>query len=351
MNLSEIQTFRELSTLWFENCFSGTKYSHTRNIRSFINHLNSYLGDKPLREIKPFDIDCVINDLARCNPTTKRPTAYKTLKELVNTAKRIFEFALDNDLIDKNPARNSLKSIPKNAPQKEVTSVTKEIQKLILTTQHRCQIAAIIMMLMGLRASELLALEWNDISFDDKQATITKHAVRIDNNRYAVEYGTKNGKCRKVAIPDNLCRLLFVERQHAKSRYIFPKTDGTINTPTSWKKAWESYENALNYASYVKNFESENFTGEEPVNRFDPKGFPKTIHITPHQLRHTYATLLYISGVDVLTAKELLGHSDVSITLGIYTHLEKEYKTLNINNFNNYLADELCKDFCKTEKS
>nr|WP_312694707.1 tyrosine-type recombinase/integrase [Caproiciproducens sp.] len=38
-------------------------------------------------------------------------------------------------------------------------------------------------------------------------------------------------------------------------------------------------------------------------------------------LRHTYATLLYSSDVDVLTASQLLGHSDINTTLKIYTHL------------------------------
>lgn len=46
----------------------------------------------------------------------------------------------------------------------------------------------------------------------------------------------------------------------------------------------------------------------------------------PHDLRHTYCTMLYEAGIDVLTAKEQMGHSDVKTTLGIYTHLDSTHK-------------------------
>jgi site-specific recombinase XerD len=46
--------------------------------------------------------------------------------------------------------------------------------------------------------------------------------------------------------------------------------------------------------------------------------------VTPHIFRHTYATRLFHNGVDIKTAQYLLGHSSIQVTLGIYTHLEKE---------------------------
>lgn len=78
-----------------------------------------------------------------------------------------------------------------------------------------------------------------------------------------------------------------------------------------------------------------------PGSKFDPNGYPKMLTIKPHQLRHTYATLLYLSGTDPLTASKLLGHSSVQLTLDIYTHLDEQYKTLDITNFNNFLENDL----------
>ena len=47
--------------------------------------------------------------------------------------------------------------------------------------------------------------------------------------------------------------------------------------------------------------------------------------------------MLYMAGVDVLTAKELLGHTDIKTTLGIYTHLDAKFKTKSVDKLNAYL--------------
>lgn len=60
-------------------------------------------------------------------------------------------------------------------------------------------------------------------------------------------------------------------------------------------------------------------------------------HITPHWLRHTFITLMYLAGVDVLTAKEQAGHADIKTTMAIYTHLDEKYKKKSINKLDEYL--------------
>ena len=58
---------------------------------------------------------------------------------------------------------------------------------------------------------------------------------------------------------------------------------------------------------------------------------------TPHQLRHTFCTLMYFAGVSVLTARDQMGHKDISVTLGIYTALDKKFKKKKINRLDAYL--------------
>ena len=67
------------------------------------------------------------------------------------------------------------------------------------------------------------------------------------------------------------------------------------------------------------------------------------VRFNAHQLRHTFATMLYLSGVDVLTAQELLGHADAKTTLNIYTDLDKKFKKINIIKFDHYIQNELLK--------
>lgn len=333
-----VMDFRTLADLWYEQNTIGLGYIYTNSLRSFINHANTYFGSKDITEVSPLDISKLITTMAKKNPHTKRPTSKSTLEELSHTLKRIFEMAVDNDWINKNPAKNAKKFIPKNAPKKEVGAISKEEQLAIINTPHRFQTAAMIMMLTGLRRGEIIALLWNDVDLENKLIFVHRHASEIGANSFSIGEGTKNGRNRYVNIPDSLCEFLKEKNNEAISPYVFPQKNGNPQTPSSWKSAWNSYINELNFAAYCK---------KDPLaSKFDPKGYPKTIHINSHQLRHTYATLLYLSGTDVVTASKLMGHSSVQMTVDIYTDLDEKFKQYDISNFNNYLADELCKDFC-----
>ncbi|WP_304509631.1 tyrosine-type recombinase/integrase, partial [Anaerotignum sp.] len=57
-------------------------------------------------------------------------------------------------------------------------------------------------------------------------------------------------------------------------------------------------------------------------------------------LRHTYATMLYLARVDVLTSKEQLGHSDVQTTLNIFTHLDGKHKRKSMDKLNIYIVGD-----------
>lgn len=328
--MSEEISFKEFAKIWFEQSSLGLCYTYRNNMKSAIDHMIDFFGDKKIQDIKPMDITTMINELSKNNPNTNNPMAKQTLFLVVNTANRIFDFAIDNELIDKNPARGKKKNIPKNAPKTKVNGITKVEQNLIINTMHRCRIAALIMMLMGLRTSEMLALQWRNIDFDSKRAYIGERASRVSSNRYQVKAGNKRADFRYVTIPDNLCSYLYKEMKNAKSNLVFPKTDGTLNTPSSWRSAWTSYNNTLSY-NYCKQTQS----------KYSPKGYPKLIEIDAHQLRHTYATLLYLSGMDALAASKLLGHKSVKTTLDIYTDLDTEFEAIDISNFNEYLSSDL----------
>ena len=67
------------------------------------------------------------------------------------------------------------------------------------------------------------------------------------------------------------------------------------------------------------------YHGEENKNR--PGGLPMGIDtFTPHQLRHTFCTLMYFASVDVMTTRDQMGHKAISVTLGIYTALDQKFK-------------------------
>ena len=69
-------------------------------------------------------------------------------------------------------------------------------------------------------------------------------------------------------------------------------------------------------------------------------------NITAHWLRHTFATMLYFAGVDLLTAKEQLGHSDIKTTLEIYTHLDNQFKRKSMDKLDRYLSKNNNQNMC-----
>lgn len=339
MHMNKSIKFNVLSEIWLQQATLGVTYTYRSNLESYVKHLNNAFGNQPVANIKPYDIDNLIQQLYICNPNTNKPSSKKLLGNIVNCAVRIFDFAIENEVMYKNPAKNKKHSIPKNAPKKIISAINSEQQQLVIETEHRAKIAAVIMMFMGLRTGEVLALEWNDIDLENYIVSVNKRLQRISGNKYIVSHGTKNGETRRVTIPKNLGAWLSKQKSFATSYLVVPNRSGTIQTPTQWKTLWTSYQNEINYNCYIKKCKENKIV---PESKYAPIKTPQVIAaFNPHQLRHTYATLLYISGVDVKTASQLLGHSNVTITLDIYTHLDKEFQKLNIQKFDNYIKSDL----------
>lgn len=333
-------TFKELAELWYTtNCF-GLSYNWMKQVSSNINHLCRFFGNDEISEIKPYRVEEVLNSLSRYNPNTKKGASKRLLKAISNTVNQIFEFAVENDMIVKNPACKAYKVIPKNAPTKTVTSITEYQRELVMMIDHPAKIAAILMMFMGLRTGEVLSLKWNDIDLNELVINVRTSCERVASNKYSIKFGTKNGKCRKVSIPSSVAEYLERQKLNSISELVVNK-DGRLHTPTTWKRTWKSYQFSLNYAVYKERCKK---LGVEPKNKYSPTGIPDmNVRFNAHQLRHTFATMLYLSGVDVLTAQELLGHADAKTTLNIYTDLDKKFKKINIIKFDHYIQNELRK--------
>lgn len=335
--------FEAIAKLWLERKCSGDNYSYRTEKKNAAKHLIEFFGKKDCEQIKSMDVDEFIQyEITHNNPNTGKPFSKKILTDHINVGCNIFEFALENELIDcRNPFQRKRRRIPKDAPVEERTPID-DIQKdKVLKVYHRTQIAALIMLYCGLRRGEIIPLKWTDIDFINKQISVTKSVKRIDGNNFTVKQHTKNGKDRYVPIPDNLITYLKLAKYNSnenKGSLIYPQKCGKMHTESSWKKTWNSYQNQLNYQYYNESMKS---IGLTPKSINAPTGIPELLErFTAHQLRYTYCTMLYLSGVDVLTASKLMGHSNVKITLDIYTHLDEKYKKLNIRKFNEYIAND-----------
>ncbi len=216
------------------------------------------------KEVQDFLFKLAQNDRLRSQSTLK----------MVVYALRFYYKAIDNTILAmKLPMIKCIRKMP-------VVLSEQEIMKLlfsIVNIQHRMMIAT--MYSLGLRTGELMDIRWDDIQFSRKQ-------VYIKNG--------KGGKQRIVPMGEALHKALLVFYQTRTSDYVF-------SSPRSQHKLTASaFRFALNRAVKLAG-----------IYR---KG------ISPHLLRHSYATHLLEMGLDIVSVKNLLGHSRLEATL-VYLHV------------------------------
>ena len=291
---------------------------------------NKAVGDMPLAGITRSDLQVALDRLAQCNPHTGKPTAQKTLIDYRITAAGVFELAITDRALDYNPATHL--EISKRAEKGKRRALTEEEQRWVMNTPHRAQTAAVIMMLAGLRRGELIPLRVCDVDLIARTITVNK-SVKMVSNRPALQKGGKSAAAERVIdIPLPLVNYLApLLAGRSPFELVCTDTKGEMLSETAFRRMWDSYLLELNLKYGV-------FTNGTP-SKFDPKGVPMVIpRITPHMLRHTCATNMILSGMDAVTVKEQLGHTDIQTTLNIYTHVTAEHKKSEIHKLDEFFA-------------
>lgn len=331
--LNENMPFSELCERWLQYkkpLLKEKQYnSYKTNLKPF-----DVLGDTSVIKLVKSDFQTIINEYAALNPRTHKPTSKKTLRDFRLTARQVFDFAVENRILDYNPV--AYVEIPKDAPKQERRALTEEEQRWIIETPHRAQLPAMLMMLSGLRLSEALALQWQDIDLEKSQIFVHQKLV-MKGTPHIEQGGKSKNSIRTVNIPKILVDFLKKQGKHKQSDYLVLTANGRLFSDTAWRRLWESYLCDLNL-KYGDFSEYEN----KPKSKYDPHGTPFVIEkFTAHYLRHTFATNLFFCGQDLLYVQQQLGHAKPETTLNIYTHLVQTnqiQKTNKIIDFNVYLS-------------
>lgn len=341
---SSNDTFEQWAERWIRLKEKEISNSLMTAYKSAVNQYQP-IFQLPISEIKTNDMQEIILTLADKNPTTQKPTAKKTLLRVKSVANQIFNLAYENRVITYNPA--TAIRIPKGQPESHRRALTEEEQKWIIETPHKAQTAAIIMMYAGLRLGELIPLTWKDIDLEKGTININKSVERV-GNKYVIKETTKtNAGIRIIYIPQQLIE--YLSDIKIKHTYVCTNAKGNMLTYSAWRRLWESYLYDLNLKYGYKDHQLNN--PDKPFKKYSPEKIPMMIpKITPHWLRHTFATILYMAGVDPVDAKDQLGHADITTTLNIYTHLDKKHKQKSVVKINQYLNKSRQKTVSKDEK-
>ena len=315
----------------------GVGASRMRSLENHVNHLRA-LWLQEIDAITCADIQDVLNALAGYHEVwwkdiKARPMSKKSIAEVKATAAAILDCAIVSRVIDYNPARYS--KAPRGAGTETREPLSETQQQWVRDTPHRAQRAAMVMMYSGLRRGELSALTWSDIDFNAATITVNK---AIDLSTNTVKTPKTAAGARVVDIPQLLVEFLRAEPR--AGLYVISKRDGSRMTAQAWRTLWTSYMADLN-VKYGYNGEANKHAVRKKGSDGKARG-PLTMRIetfTPHQLRHTFCSLLYLAGVDVMTARDQMGHADIKTTLASYTHLDAKYKRKSMAKLDKYISD------------
>ena len=269
--------------------------SSKANYRSILNHyLFPAFGDKQMRAITAEQMQGYLNSLAGINKTT--------LNYITIVLSNCFTLANAQGVIDRNAADGLRQPKADRTTRRALTAQeTAAVLEVIDTSADGLLLA--ILYYTGLRRGEALGLRWSDIDFSARTLRVERDIDYVTGKVGTVKTHTS---VRTVPVPDELMALLNKDRQVGNGYLIrAPKTGGYWPQST-FVRHWRSIQTALLSAA--------------PSIENDGTGSI----LTPHYLRHNYASILYRSGVDVLSAQQYLGHADPTTTMRIYTHLADE---------------------------
>ena len=308
----------------------GITCRQTDNYRRAVKLWKGELQGYEIGQVRADDIERVLIGL------TDQGLSQRTISLYRSTVRQIMQRAVGR-VIPANPEEQvQLAAVGRKEEQRR--ALTDEEQQWIWDTPHRAQPVAGIMMLSGLRRGELAALTWNDVDLKERTITVNK-VIEYDSNGVPnLRHVTKSAAgMRTVDIPQRLAD--YMAGLPRDNLLVIHSARGGVMTESAWAKLWRSYMRELNIKYGTRTpADLERMKSGKP----GPKVFDMTIPpITMHWLRHTFCTLLYLAGVDVVQACAQMGHADVSTTLRIYTHLDAIHKRKSVDKLDAYLENRV----------
>lgn len=291
--------FKAYAEKWLKLNSSGKSDATIKEYKYIINtYLIKYFGNEYIDKIKRDDIKKLQSDLLENNHTELAHKCIRYMKTICNEA-------IVDDYLIKNPCLNIKE--PKLI-HKEKKILTEEQDKLLLGSNHKYAPFFRILRYTGMRREEITALTTNDINLKNKTISINK-AVSFASNQPKLKE-TKNKKPRIVPILD----------------LIYDDIKKCVNL---------AKENNWNYL-FVKQTDNKMLTQESircmTASICKDLGFL----FTPHQLRHSYCTMLYYSGIKIKETQTLMGHSSAKMVYDLYAHLDAQKSDISTT-INNYL--------------
>jgi len=294
-------TVREWIAQWMELYIcpyieETTKVGYQTKLRCYIHPM---LGDIRIKSLRAQHVQAMVNSMLQ------KGLSPKNIRDTYNIVNASMKKAVVLKKILYNPCEGV--ELPKMKRYRANVYDTKTIHRILETAKGSdIYLAVVILVSVGLRRGELLALRWEHIDFDKQLIHIRENMV-CGENGYVLKSPKTEAGIRDIHIGKDLIAILreaHKEYKLAKLSYgpgfqdlgfVIRQEDGSPLHPDSMTRKW--------------------------IRFIEANDLPR---IRLHDLRHSNATALIRAGVNPKVVSERLGHADVSITLNTYTHVLPE---------------------------
>lgn len=268
------------------------KSTYKRDMLVTENYINPFLGEYYFNSLQRTDVTKWITDLYSSYSKTTVRNAYTQLK-------KVYTYYFELGEIDKNPFKGV------DAPQTDkpkVTHLNKEQMEQVLTAVYEeykptdAMLCGILLAFYGgLRRGEVCGLRWRNIDFD-------KRTIEIDTS---IGYGNGGNytKGPKTKSSNRIFPMLPQLYDVLKARHDY------INPKSNWFVIGRR-EKFMSLQSFTNNF-------QKLADKYDLKDNYKK-RLTPHGLRHNFATVGINSGMDIASLSLMMGHASRAMTLDVY---------------------------------
>ena len=298
---------------WPDHVMDG---SHTPSSISFYKHMSdnilAHFGNK--KKLSQMDVETVKRYIKylRTDAVSKsgKPYSAATIQHHFSTLRNILEYARRIQYITVDPCQILLQKEKPQRDRKKVDFLSpQQARQFVECLQDeplfwRCFMT--VLLKTGLRRGECVALQWGDIDGNKLELHITRNVTIDRNSPDKICVGkTKTDEERTVPISQGLYALLMTHKHEQQKKYgvLFPNAFIFCSALDPYKPIYPT-EPTRWQSKFVKR-----------------NNLPK---VSPHDLRHTAATLALESGADLKQVQELLGHKDPSTTMGFYTGVTEE---------------------------
>lgn len=301
----DVIVFSDVLQGWMNSCSikirGATKYKYQYLIDK---HIAPEMGNCDVSKITAMDINCFLDRKfvnGRLDGEGGLSTAYvKSMRHIVCSA---LQWAVNENYCShiKNPI------FKPESEKSELHILTLQQQKTLegyLSDNFSATAVGILVSLhTGLRIGEVCALKWADIDLKNDiihiRSTVTRQPT-ADGSEIAIGKPKTRSSLRDIPISTYLKGKLLQAKEYAVSAYVASDKRGFIS-PRTYEYRYSQILNSCHIP-----------------------------HINYHALRHTFATRCIEAGVDIKSLSEILGHSNVSITLNTYVHSSMDLKRRQI---------------------